>query len=108
MSTTRTITDTVLDVVEDQKWWFRYKDSISFVASNLAWMSALGTVATDTLPRWAQLTLMVLGGIGTVAGFVVIRLTKSAVTPSMGPRLEAVAEPEPTFSVLLPEAEHAD
>lgn len=103
MTTARTITDTVIDAVEKQSWFLLRKESIAFVASNLAWMSALGSITTDALPRWAQLTLMILGGVGTIAGFVAIRLTPAAITPSMAPRLEAIAAPAPVFSALLPE-----
>ncbi|MDO5683788.1 MAG: hypothetical protein Q4G46_13305 [Propionibacteriaceae bacterium] len=102
MNVTRTITETVIDVVDDQSWFLRRKESIALVASNLTWMAALGTIVTDTLPRWAQLILMVLGGVGTVAGVVATALTKAAITPSMGPRLEAAAAPEPVFSTLHP------
>lgn len=103
MTVARTITETVIDVVEGQSWFLRRKESIALVASNLTWMAALGTIVTDTLPRWAQLTLMILGGVGTVAGFVATALTKAAITPSMAPRLEAAAAPEPVFSTLHPE-----
>lgn len=107
MTTPRTITESVLAVVEKQSWFLRRKESIALVASNLAWMAVLGGMTADYMPRWAQLALLVLGGIGTVAGVVTTALTKAAITPSMAPRLEEIAAPEPVFSTLHPEASDA-
>lgn len=103
MSTSLIITESVLAAVDQQPWFQRRKETLALLASNLTWMAALGSIATDTLPRWAQVCLLVLGGVGTLAGFVATALTKAAITPSMAPRLEAIAEPEPVFSTLISE-----
>lgn len=72
-------------IIATESWWRRYKGSIIIVITGV--VAVLTQLAESA--EWSGTTAgMVFTAVATVAGFLVNRFTRDAMTPSMAPRLE--------------------
>lgn len=94
---------TVDAAVQGQSRWILRKDTLTAALVLLVWLSQDVASNAHLLPeRWSWVGTVAAAVVG-IAGVAVHRFTPGAITPSMGPRLEAAADTGPTFSTLLDE-----
>lgn len=83
------VAEAVAVELQEQPWWLRYKGTIMLILQAVAWIAGALPVYLADAPEW---TVLLIGGIGSVATTVINRLTVDGVTPSMAPRLAGQAE----------------
>lgn len=71
-----------------QPWFMRRKDTIVAVAGTLLQVANIAVAYTTNAPEWVNFVIAAVIGVCQV---VVHAGTPGAITPSMGPRLEATA-----------------
>lgn len=76
-------------LLHDQKGIVQRKDSITLFLVSVVWLASLLTPYLTGLPIWVG---AVVGGVASVAGILLVALTKGAITPSMVTRAEKAAE----------------
>lgn len=87
-STTQ-VADAVAAYISTQPWWVRRKDSLTALAALILQLANVGVLYTDEAPAWVGIFVATIIGVGQV---LVHARTPGAVTPSMGPRLQAQAD----------------
>lgn len=90
------IQHTVAEVISEQPWYQRRKDSITQVAGFALQLAQIWLLSYHDSPVWI---IVALGIIIAIAQTAIIAGTKGAVTPSMVERLAEKADRIPTTSV---------
>lgn len=80
------ISDAVTQYLGQQSWFLRRKDTLVAVAGGVLQIAQIATAYTAGAPEWVPI---LIGLVIIAAQAVVHAATPGAVTPSMGPRLEA-------------------
>ncbi len=80
--------DAVSEVLVQQPWWERRKDSIAAATGSALQVVNLSVLLSDQWPAWVNLLAATLIG---VAQIIIHATTRGAITPSMAGRLEEAA-----------------
>lgn len=76
-------------LLHDQPSIVQRKDSITLFLVSVVWLASLLTPYLTGLPVWVG---AVVGGVASIAGILLVALTKGAITPSMVARAEVAAQ----------------
>lgn len=76
-------------LLHDQKWIVQRKDSVTLFLVSVVWLASLLTPYLIGFPVWVGAAV---GGVASIAGILLVALTKGAITPSMVTRAEAAAQ----------------
>lgn len=76
-------------LLHDQKWIVQRKDSVTLFLVSVVWLASLLTPYLIGFPVWVGAAV---GGVASVAGILLVALTKGAITPSMVTRAEIAAQ----------------
>lgn len=88
MSNREIVRDSVVEVLIEQPWFQRRKDTLLQAAQAIGWVAAIIAPILTSLPSWVSL---IIGGLAYLSTGITTAYTKGAIPPSAAERIAAKA-----------------